>query len=84
MLYEVSKGIYGQASFRATDAYYRKKFFTETEGKFRISDRIKNLVSISHLNLFDLPRVALIGKVDVIFCRNVIIYFDPPAKKRVV
>ena len=45
---------------------------------------MKNLVTISHLNLFDAPRVSLLGKMDVVFCRNVIIYFDLPAKKRVI
>ncbi len=78
------KGVYGEASFRATSRDYRLKFFTETEGKFRICDEVRNLVTISHLNLFDVPRVGLLGAVDAIFCRNVIIYFDIPAKKRVV
>ena len=78
------KGIYGQSSFRSTDARYLRKYFTEVDGKYRINDQIKNLVSISHLNLFDFPRVALLGKVDIIFCRNVIIYFDLPAKKKVI
>jgi len=41
-------------------------------------------VTISHLNLFDAPRVGLLGRMDVVFCRNVIIYFDLAAKKRVI
>ena len=41
-------------------------------------------MTISHLNLFDLPRVSLLGRMDVVFCRNVIIYFDLPAKKKVI
>jgi len=78
------KGVYGSASFRSTDPSYLRRHFVETEGKHRISDRVKSLVTISHLNLFDTPRVALLGKMDVVFCRNVIIYFDLAAKKRVV
>lgn len=78
------KGIYGQSSFRATEAVMQRRYFTEAEGKLRIADRVKNLVTISHLNLFETSRVALLGKMDVIFCRNVIIYFDLAAKKRVV
>lgn len=84
VLQSARKGVYGPASFRSTDAYYRKRFFTEVDGQYRISDQVRTLVSISHLNLFDVPRVALLGKVDLIFCRNVIIYFDPPAKKKIV
>ncbi len=84
VLHLARKGIYGQASFRSTNPADRRRFFTETEGKFRISDRVKNLVTISHLNLFDPLRVALLGKMDIVFCRNVIIYFDLAAKKRVI
>jgi len=84
VLHLARKGIYGQTSFRSTNPADRRRFFTETEGKFRISDRVKNLVTISHLNLFDPLRVALLGKMDIVFCRNVIIYFDLAAKKRVI
>lgn len=78
------KGVYGPSSFRSTPPEIQRRFFTETEGKHRVADRVKNLVTISHLNLFDAPRVSLLGKMDAIFCRNVIIYFDLPAKKRVI
>lgn len=78
------KGVYGNASFRSTDPVYQQRYFTEVDGKYRIADKVKNLVTISHLNLFDAPRVALLGKMDIVFCRNVIIYFDPAGKKRVV
>jgi len=78
------KGLYGASSFRTTDPRVRDKYFTVAEGKYRISDDVKKYVTISHLNLFDMPRVALLGKMDVVFCRNVIIYFDVAAKKRVV
>ncbi len=78
------KGVYGNSSFRSTDPAYQQRYFTEVDGKFRIADKVKNLVTISHLNLFDAPRVALLGKMDIVFCRNVIIYFDPAGKKRVV
>lgn len=78
------KGIYGTSSFRATNERYKRQYFDEVDGKCRISDRVKKLVTISHLNLFDNPRVTLLGKMDVVFCRNVIIYFDLAGKKRVV
>jgi len=78
------KGEYGDSSFRSTEPSYKRRFFTEVNGKFQIADRVKNLVSISHLNLFDSSRVALLGTMDVVFCRNVIIYFDLAAKRRVV
>jgi chemotaxis protein methyltransferase CheR len=78
------KGVYGTSSFRTTDDDYSRRFFIEFEGKHKIIDRVKNLVTISHLNLFDTTRVSLLGKMDIVFCRNVIIYFDAPGKKRVI
>ena len=78
------KGVYGNSSFRVTSPELQRRYFTEVDGKFRIADRVKSLVTISHLNLFDAPRVGLLGRMDVVFCRNVIIYFDLAAKKRVI
>jgi chemotaxis protein methyltransferase CheR len=78
------KGVYGTSSFRTTDDDYLRRFFVEYEGKYKIVDRVKNLVTISHLNLFDTTKVSLLGKMDVVFCRNVIIYFDATGKKRVI
>lgn len=78
------KGVYTDNSFRAIPPSYKQRYFAPCEGKFRIDDAVKKLVTISHLNLFDAPRVSLLGKMDIIFCRNVIIYFDLAAKKRVI
>ncbi|RME34119.1 MAG: protein-glutamate O-methyltransferase CheR, partial [Deltaproteobacteria bacterium] len=78
------RGLYGESSFRSTEERYKQRYFRPQDGKWLIDDRVRRLVTISHLNLFDTPRVALLGRMDVIFCRNVIIYFDQPAKKRVV
>ncbi|ORJ63344.1 CheR family methyltransferase [Geothermobacter hydrogeniphilus] len=78
------RGLYGENSFRSTEESYRRKYFRSQDGKWLIDDRVKKLVTISHLNLFDAPRVSLLGKMDVIFCRNVIIYFDLAAKRRVI
>ena len=84
VLQTARKGVYGPSSFRATDPLYKRLYFSENDGHFRIADRVRKRVTISHLNLFDTGRVALLGKMDLIFCRNVIIYFDLAAKKRVV
>lgn len=79
------KGVYGSPSFRTTDARYLHKYFVPTEdGKHAIAEKVRSLVTISYLNLFDRSRVGLLGHVDAIFCRNVIIYFDMASKKKVV
>ncbi len=78
------QGEYGENSFRNTDQLYKRRFFTENHGKLRIKDEVRRLVTISHLNLFDSARIALLGRMDVVFCRNVIIYFDLDGKKKVI
>lgn len=87
VLAKARHGIYGSNSFRVTEDYFLNKYFSpcpEDEGKWQINDQVKQLVSINHLNLFDTRRVALLGEVDLIFCRNVIIYFDLESKRKVI
>jgi len=85
VLVRARKGQYREAAFRVTDSNVRDKYFTrEDDGSWRIHDDIRNRVSFGRLNLYDEPRVALIGYVDVIFCRNVIIYFDDGSKRAVI
>ncbi|WP_136523482.1 CheR family methyltransferase [Geomonas ferrireducens] len=81
---QARKGVYTKSSFRATEEHYLKRFFVETDEGYRICDEVRELVTISQMNLFDANRLALLGKMDVIFCRNVIIYFDQSSKKRVI
>lgn len=84
VLQQARRGVYGRSSFRMTDDYYLLKYFEPQDGGFRIADKVRQLVSISHLNLLDRTRMAMLGTFDLIFCRNVIIYFDQTAKKHVV
>lgn len=87
VLTKARHGVYGSNSFRVTDDYFLQKYFQpcpENEGRWKIDDRVKQFVSISHLNLFDNRRVALLGEVDLVFCRNVIIYFDLDSKRQVI
>lgn len=78
------EGLYGQNSFRAISQARLQRYFTPIGQKWQLADKVKKLVRISHLNLFDQNRVSLLGEMDAIFCRNVIIYFDLDAKKRVI
>jgi chemotaxis protein methyltransferase CheR len=84
VLQHARRAVYGKSAFRATDEKYVKRFFIEQDDGFKVCNDIRDIVTISHLNLFDVNRLAMLGKMDLIFCRNVIIYFDLAAKKRVV
>jgi chemotaxis protein methyltransferase CheR len=85
VLQHARKAVYGRHSFRATEQRYIERYFHEfEESTCKVSDKVRELVTISHMNLLDQSRLALLGTIDVVFCRNVIIYFDQEAKKKVV
>lgn len=84
VLHQARKGVYRKASFRSTEERIIKKYFTEEGGDYALKDEVKKLVTFSSLNLLDAMKVRFIGAVDVIFCRNVLIYFHPEAKKKVI
>jgi chemotaxis protein methyltransferase CheR len=85
VLHKARRGVYRENAFRATSPAIREKYFTkEPDGSWKISDDIRNRVSFGRLNIYDEGRVALLGALDVVFCRNVIIYFDDASKKIVI
>jgi chemotaxis protein methyltransferase CheR len=85
VLAKARRGIYRENAFRATTPELRERYFTrEADASWRIRDEIRNKVSFGRLNLYDTARVSLLGYLDLIFCRNVIIYFDDLSKKVVI
>ncbi len=84
VLSRARRGVYREASFRETSESTRQRYFAQKDGLNRISDSVKCHVDFVHMNLLDSSRVDLLGAMDVILCRNVIIYFDLETKKRVM
>ncbi len=84
VLQHARRAVYGKSSFRATEEQDQRRFFHQQDNGYKVNDSIRELVTISHLNLFDSHRLTMLGTFDLIFCRNVIIYFDQAAKKRVI
>ena len=84
VLAKARRGIYREASFRETDSTYRLHYFAQKDGLMRLSDEVRRHVDFVHLNLLDPAKTNLLGAMDVILCRNVIIYFDLAIKKRVM
>ena len=84
VLQTARKGVYKKNSFRTTEPYYIQKYFMEEDGAFQINDTVKKHVNFSYLNLLDPFKTRFLGNMDVIFCRNVLIYFDNASRKRVI
>lgn len=78
------KGSYRNSSFRVTEKSYIDRYFEEIEGNWQISEEIRKHVNFSYMNLIDPAKINLLHTMDVICCRNVIIYFDLPTKKAMI
>jgi chemotaxis protein methyltransferase CheR len=84
VLASANKGIYSSYSIRNIPPHYLHKYFSKNEQLFNLSQNVKNSVKFNKLNLIDEKNVKSIRGMDIIFCRNVLIYFDAKAKQKVV
>jgi chemotaxis protein methyltransferase CheR len=73
----------GLALSRGLSPERRSKFFEDSgKGMMRVKDNVRKNVSFRHLNLLD--SYTLLGKFDIIFCRNVLIYFSAEVKAKII
>lgn len=77
-------GIYKDYSIRNVPQQYLMKYFKKQGNTYHISQEIKSMVRFMNINLFDPIQMRSINGCDVIFCCNVLIYFDIPSKQQVV
>jgi len=84
VLQTARRGVYRKNSFRTTEPYFLNKYFVEEDSSYRISDAVKKWVNFNYLNLLDPFKSKFLGKMDVVFCRNVLIYFDNASRRRVI
>jgi len=78
------KGIYYANSFRRTDNYYIDKYFDKQKEGYKIRDIVRKNVSYTWLNLLEHQRLCQLGQPDLIFFRNVMIYWSEKARKKTV
>lgn len=76
------RGIYGASAFRAVGPEVKRAYFTDRADGSHVIDRIRQNCHFGHLNLMDNERVRVVGRVDAVFCRNVLIYFDQRSRKK--
>jgi chemotaxis protein methyltransferase CheR len=77
-------GAYRDHAFRSAESERMRRWFRFRGGRWLVEDEIRRLVRFEQANLVDPRGLAGLGKVDVVFCRNVMIYFDVPARQRVL
>ncbi len=78
-------GRYRASSFRTMDEERRARYFTEQpDGTWLIDEQLRVMVNFGCFNLADSRRFNIYYDLDVIFCRNVMLYFDTAARRRTV
>jgi chemotaxis protein methyltransferase CheR len=84
MLEKCRLGLYDEMSLaRGLSADRRQRYFNRhADGLMAINSDVKRMVSFRSLNLKS--SYASLGKFDIVFCRNVLIYFSPELKKQIL
>ena len=84
MLETCRAGVYDNLALsRGLSPERRRMFFEDNgDGRMRVNNKVKQMVNFRPQNLKD--SYALLGKFDIIFCRNVLIYFSPEMKSKVL
>ncbi|KJG18558.1 CheR family methyltransferase [Photobacterium angustum] len=84
MLETCRAGVYDNLALsRGLSPERRRMFFEDNgDGRMRVNNKVKQMVNFRQQNLKD--SYALLGKFDIIFCRNVLIYFSPEMKSKVL
>lgn len=86
-LKRAAAGIYSEWSFRSVKPDIKRKYFTKTaDNKYQIIPRIQKMVSFNYLNLIEDTYPSILNEtnaMDIIFCRNVLLYFNKEGIKRV-
>lgn len=80
-------GIYSSKSLSNVPRHYAKTYFTKKTfphgDDYRISSELQSMVTFGSINLSRIP-YPLKGPLDIIFCRNVMIYFDNDVRRRLL
>jgi len=87
-LKKAGQGIYTEWSFRETEPWLKSEYFTEVgRGRYEVLPAIRRMVTFSRHNLASFPASSPLhdgGALDIILCRNVLMYFSPGQALRVV
>lgn len=73
-------GVYGANSFRGGDLSFRDVFFTSRDEGYVLRKSVRDKVRFVQGNIIQPGFMASLGRYDVIFCRNVLIYFNEAAQ----
>ena len=78
-------GIYGEYALRSTTEPLRRRYFKpQDKNHLQVGEELKSLIRFDRVNLNDDSKMTFLKGMDVIFCCNVLIYFDLASKRKVM
>ena len=84
VLASARRGVYSEYALRTTPKEIVSRYFTQEDSSYKIDPKLKHIVSFGQINLSDKLQLSRVEKSQIVFCRNVIIYFDDEMKRRVI
>lgn len=84
MIERAKKGVYGEYAFKTTPDAIKNRYFSKDPGGWKVKPTVAKLVDFQQMNLNDSMALKRVARSQIVFCRNVIIYFDDDMKKRVI
>jgi chemotaxis protein methyltransferase CheR len=84
VLAKAERGIYSGRAFQAAPVHYVDRYFKQCSGGLAVRDMVRGMTSFIRGNLLDFEKSVSESGVDVIFCRNVLIYFNDDTIKRII
>ncbi len=85
ILAQAAAGIYGERSLQRLSPDLRRKYFVaQKNNQFKISEELRTSIDFSRVNVVDPLQMRRFREIDVIFCRNMLIYFDDKSRLEVI
>jgi chemotaxis protein methyltransferase CheR len=78
------RGVYNDYALRTTPKEIADAYFIKEDTQYKIKPELKSLISFGQINLNDREQLRRVEKSQIVFCRNVIIYFDDEMKRKVI
>jgi chemotaxis protein methyltransferase CheR len=82
VLVAAQRGVYNAADVAVINPYYLQRYFSRQRDAWKVTQEIKDLITFRQFNLME--HFPFQNKFDMIFCRNVMIYFDPQTQQDLV
>lgn len=84
VLASARRGVYSEYALRTTPKDIISRYFIKEGDSYKVDPKMKQIISFGQINLSDKLQLARVEKSQIVFCRNVIIYFDDDMKRRVI